>query len=88
LAAYSAARVPRTTEIVRRAARAARLTHLTSGPLIGVRDALVSTVTRLGPDFVMRSFSSIADWRPPQPPYAAGTTTGATERHQAGDSRR
>ncbi|MFI7316593.1 FAD-dependent monooxygenase [Streptomyces venezuelae] len=88
LAAYSAARVPRTTEIVRRAARAARLTHLTSGPLIGIRDAFVSTATRLGPDFVMRSFSSIADWRPPQPPYAAGTTTGAAERQQAGDSRR
>ncbi|MFD6436226.1 FAD-dependent monooxygenase [Streptomyces venezuelae] len=88
LAAYSAARVPRTTEIVRRAARAARLTHLTSGPLIGVRNALVSTATRLGPDFVMRSFSSIADWRPPQPPYAAGTTTGAAERRKAGDSRR
>ncbi|MFK4070610.1 FAD-dependent monooxygenase [Streptomyces sp. NPDC029674] len=80
LAAYSAARVPRTTEIVRRAARAARLTHLDSAPLVAVRDTLVSTATRLGPNFIVRGFSSIADWRPPQAPYAAGTTTGAPER--------
>ncbi|WP_306337666.1 FAD-dependent monooxygenase [Streptomyces sp. KL118A] len=80
LAAYSAARVPRTTEIVRRAARAARVTHLTGAPLVAVRNALISTASRLGPNLIMRSFSSIADWRPPQAPYAAGTTTGAAER--------
>ncbi|MEV7196009.1 FAD-dependent monooxygenase [Streptomyces sp. NPDC093510] len=80
LAAYSAARVLRTTEIVRRAARASRVTHLDSAPLIAVRNALISAATRIGPDFVMRSFSSIADWRPPQAPYAAGTTIEAAQR--------
>ncbi|WP_232626627.1 FAD-dependent monooxygenase [Streptomyces alfalfae] len=80
LAAYSAARVPRTTEVVRRAARASRFTHLTSAPLVAVRDTLVAAASRLGPDLLLRSFSSIADWRPPQPPYAAGTATGAPAR--------
>lgn len=77
LAAYSAARVPRTTEVVRRAARASRFTHLRSAPLVAVRDTLVAAASRLGPGLLLRSFSSIADWRPPQPPYAAGTATGA-----------
>ncbi|WP_447036122.1 FAD-dependent monooxygenase [Streptomyces sp. DSM 118878] len=80
LAAYSAARVPRTTDVVRRAARASRLTHIASPPLVAVRDALVATASRLGPNLILRGFSSIADWRPPQPPYAAGTATGAPAR--------
>ncbi|AZM52005.1 monooxygenase [Streptomyces sp. WAC 01529] len=80
LAGYSAARVPRTTDIVRRAARASRVTHLTSGPLIAVRDALVATASRLGPNLIPRGFASIADWSPPQAPYAAGTATGASPR--------
>ncbi len=80
LAAYSAARLPRTAEITGRAARASRLTHLTSAPLIAVRDALISTAARLGPDLILRGFASIADWRPPQASYAAGTATGASAR--------
>lgn len=80
LAGYSAARVPRTTDIVRRAARASRVTHLRSAPLIAVRDILISAATRLGPNFILRGFSSIADWCPPQAPYAAGTTTAAPGR--------
>ncbi|MFF1380911.1 FAD-dependent monooxygenase [Streptomyces sp. NPDC058308] len=70
LAGYSAARVPRTTEIVRRAARASRLTHLTTAPAVAARDALVSTVTRLAPNSVLRSLSAVTDWRPPQIPSA------------------
>ncbi|MGW2227882.1 FAD-dependent monooxygenase [Streptomyces formicae] len=80
LAAHSAARVPRTTEIVRRAARASRVTHPTSAPLVAVRDTLVATASRLGPNLILRSFASIADWRPPQAPYAAGTATGGPAR--------
>ncbi|MFH8613080.1 FAD-dependent monooxygenase [Streptomyces sp. NPDC018029] len=80
LAGYSAARVPRTTDIVRRAARASRVTHLRSAPLIAVRDTLISAATRLGPNFILRGFSSIADWCPPQAPYAAGTATAAPGR--------
>ncbi|GGV55863.1 monooxygenase [Streptomyces longisporoflavus] len=73
LAGYSAARVPRTTAIVRQAARAARMNHLTNGPLIAVRNELIAAAARLGPNLILRSFASIADWRPPQQPYAAGT---------------
>ncbi|GGS12949.1 monooxygenase [Streptomyces aureoverticillatus] len=83
LAAYSAVRLPRTTAIVRQAARTARLNHLTNGALLTVRNTLLSTAHRLGPDMIMRGFASIADWQPPRPPYAAGTDAGAQERHVA-----
>ncbi|MGA4843300.1 FAD-dependent monooxygenase [Streptomyces sp. G45] len=75
LAAYSADRVPRTTAIVRRAARTARLNHLRHPALIAVRDTLIRAASRLGPNLIMKGFASIADWRPPQAPYAAGTNT-------------
>ncbi|MEU1147837.1 FAD-dependent monooxygenase [Streptomyces sp. NPDC005863] len=71
LAAYSAARVPRTTDIVRRAARAARVTHLTSAPMIAARNTFVSTAARIAPGSVLRSFSTITNWRPPQASCAA-----------------
>ncbi|MFH8993000.1 FAD-dependent monooxygenase [Streptomyces sp. NPDC017940] len=83
LAAYSAARVPRTTAIVRQSARTARLNHLTDGTLIAVRDTLLRTACRIGPNMIMRGFAAIADWRPPGPPYAAGTDAGAQERASA-----
>ncbi|EPH46763.1 FAD-dependent monooxygenase [Streptomyces aurantiacus] len=83
LAAYSAVRLPRTTAIVRQAARTARLNHLTNGALLAVRDTLMSTAHRLGPNMIMRGFASIADWQPPGPPYAAGTDAGAQERRVA-----
>ncbi|KUF17030.1 FAD-dependent monooxygenase [Streptomyces silvensis] len=83
LAAYSAARVPRTTAIVRQSARTARLNHLTGGALLTLRDALLRTACRIGPDLITRGFATIADWRPPQPPYAAGTDAGAQERASA-----
>ncbi|MFF3643199.1 FAD-dependent monooxygenase [Streptomyces sp. NPDC002564] len=66
LAAYGAARVPRTSEIVRRAARASRVTHLTAAPLVALRDAFVSTAVRVAPGAVLRSFTSLTDWHPPQ----------------------
>ncbi|MFD4630556.1 FAD-dependent monooxygenase [Streptomyces sp. NPDC058284] len=68
LAAYSAARVPRTTDIVRRSARTSRVTHLTGAPAIAVRDALISAATRIAPHSVLRGLSAITDWRPPQAP--------------------
>ncbi|WP_030571393.1 FAD-dependent monooxygenase [Streptomyces aureocirculatus] len=79
LAAYSAARVPRTTAIVRQSARTARLNHLTNGTLLTVRDTVLRTACRIGPNMIMRGFAAIADWQPPGPPYAAGTDAGAQE---------
>lgn len=72
LAAYTAQRLPRTTGIVRRAAKIARLMSLTSTPAVVARDTLISAVSRLGPGLVLRTFDGIADWRPPPHTYAAG----------------
>ncbi|MGW4230787.1 FAD-dependent monooxygenase [Streptomyces sp. NPDC004980] len=76
LAAYSAARLPRTTAIVRRSVQAARLMQLSGGPAVAVRNGLIATVSRLGPGLVLRTFDGIADWHPPQRTYAAGAQDG------------
>ncbi|MGW6568943.1 FAD-dependent monooxygenase [Streptomyces sp. NPDC054975] len=65
LAAYTADRLPRTTAIVRKAARTGRLTLLSARPAVAVRDALIAAVSRFGPGLVLRGFDGIADWRPP-----------------------
>ncbi|MEU3398689.1 FAD-dependent monooxygenase [Streptomyces filamentosus] len=68
LAAHTADRLPRTTALVRKAARTGALTLVTARPAVALRDALVRTVSRLGPGFVLRGFDGIADWRPPAAP--------------------
>lgn len=73
LASYTAARLPRTTAIVRKAAAAGRMLALTSAPAVAVRDFAISAAGRLGPGPVLRTFDGIADWRPPRHTYAAGT---------------
>ncbi|MFF3316380.1 FAD-dependent monooxygenase [Streptomyces sp. NPDC003035] len=67
LAAYTADRLPRTTAIVRKAARTGRLTLLSARPAVALRDGLIATVSRVGPGLVLRGFDGIADWRPPAP---------------------
>lgn len=73
LAAYTADRLPRTTAIVRKAEQVSRLMRLSGPASVAVRDFVMSTVSRLGPGLVLRTFDGIADWRPPQHTYAAGT---------------
>ncbi|HEY9332105.1 MAG TPA: FAD-dependent monooxygenase [Streptomyces sp.] len=73
LAGYTADRLPRTTAVVRKAAQVTRLMRLRSAPAVAVRDVAMSTLSRLGPGLVLRTFDGIADWRPPQHTYAAGT---------------
>ncbi|MFJ7066070.1 FAD-dependent monooxygenase [Streptomyces sp. NPDC101115] len=65
LAAYTADRLPRTTAVVRRAARTGRLALLSARPAVALRDAAVTAVSRFGPGLVLRGFDGIADWRPP-----------------------
>lgn len=75
LPAYSAARLPRTTAIARRAVRVARLNLTTSRTGIAVRDTLVAALSKAGPALFLRGFDGIADWGPPRPcapPYASG----------------
>ncbi|MFF7178817.1 FAD-dependent monooxygenase [Streptomyces sp. NPDC008121] len=67
LAAYTAERLPRTTAIVRKAARTGRLTLVSARPAVAVRDTLIAAVSRFGPGLVLRGFDGIADWKPPAP---------------------
>ncbi|MBQ0830617.1 FAD-dependent monooxygenase [Streptomyces tagetis] len=74
LAAYTAARLPRTSAITRQAVRVARLNLTTGRAQVAVRDAAMRLLSLAGPALFLRSFDSIADWRPPQPPYASQRT--------------
>jgi 2-polyprenyl-6-methoxyphenol hydroxylase-like FAD-dependent oxidoreductase len=65
LAAYTAARLPRTQKVVRDSYRAMRLSGLTSRPAIALRNAGVSLVGRLGPGLMLRQLAPIATWTPP-----------------------
>ncbi|MFJ3509576.1 FAD-dependent monooxygenase [Streptomyces luteogriseus] len=76
LAAYTAARLPRTTAIARQAVRAARLSLMSGRAAIAVRDTAVAALSKAGPALFLRSFDGIADWAPPQRPYASGQTPG------------
>ncbi|MFB7503460.1 FAD-dependent monooxygenase [Streptomyces broussonetiae] len=71
LAAYTAARLPRTTVITRQAVRAARLNMTDSRAAIAVRDLAIAALSKAGPALFLRGFDGIADWRPP---YAAQET--------------
>ena len=68
LAAYTADRLPRTTAIVRKAARTGSVTLLSARPAVALRSALVGAVSRFGPGLVLRGFDGIADWHPPVAP--------------------
>ncbi|MFI2717160.1 FAD-dependent monooxygenase [Streptomyces collinus] len=67
LPAYTAARLPRTTAVARRAVRVARLNLMTNRAAIAVRDTAMATLAKAGPALFLRGFDGIADWRPPGP---------------------
>lgn len=77
LAAYTRQRLPRTTEIVRRSARASRMTTLTGGPACALRNAALAVVGRSVPGAALRALAGIADWCPPERTYAARTRSAA-----------
>ncbi|WP_434587900.1 FAD-dependent monooxygenase [Streptomyces sp. A5-4] len=72
LAAYSTARLPRTTGVVRKSARVVRLVTLGGAPAVALRDGLMS-LSRFAPGLALLTLDGIADWRPPQRTYAART---------------
>ncbi|MFG1668488.1 FAD-dependent monooxygenase [Streptomyces sp. Y7] len=78
LVGYSAARLPRTTAVARRAVRVGRLNMMTGRTAIAVRNTALAAVSKAAPLLFLRGFEGIADWRPPQAPYAAGETRQAT----------
>ncbi|MEU3102371.1 FAD-dependent monooxygenase [Streptomyces griseoflavus] len=65
LPAYTAARLPRTTAITRRAVRTARLTMGTGRLGTVVRDHTLAALSKAAPALFLRGFDGIADWRPP-----------------------
>ncbi|MFE0904385.1 FAD-dependent monooxygenase [Streptomyces rochei] len=71
LSAYTAVRLPRTTAVARQAVKVARLNLMTNRAGVVVRDAALAALSKAGPALFLRSFDGIADWRPPQPPYAS-----------------
>jgi 2-polyprenyl-6-methoxyphenol hydroxylase-like FAD-dependent oxidoreductase len=76
LPAYTAARLPRTTAIARQAVRVARVNMMTGRLRTAVRDHVIAALSKAGPALFLRSFDGIADWRPPQQPYASQQTAG------------
>ncbi|KMS79907.1 monooxygenase [Streptomyces leeuwenhoekii] len=80
LAAYTAARLPRTTAVARRAVRVARLDMTPHRAAVAVRDTVITALSKAGPALFLRGFDGIADWRPPQPPYAAQHTQVGNQR--------
>ncbi|MET9718001.1 FAD-dependent monooxygenase [Streptomyces rochei] len=74
LSAYTAARLPRTAAVARQAVKVARLNLMTNRAGVVVRDAALAALSKAGPALFLRSFDGIADWRPPQPPYASRQT--------------
>ncbi len=65
LAAYTAARLPRTRKLVQASYRATRLSGLTSRPAITLRNTGISLIGRLGPGLMLRQLAPIASWTPP-----------------------
>jgi 2-polyprenyl-6-methoxyphenol hydroxylase-like FAD-dependent oxidoreductase len=65
LAAYTAARLPRTRKLVQASYRATRLSGLTSRPATTLRNTSISLVGRLGPRLMIRQLAPIAAWTPP-----------------------
>lgn len=44
---------------------------------IALRNTAITALSKAGPALFLRSFDGIADWRPPQRPYASdGTRVG------------
>ncbi|MFR0354025.1 FAD-dependent monooxygenase [Streptomyces sediminimaris] len=74
LAAYTAARLPRTTAIVRRSVSAARLNLMSNRAAIALRDTAIAALSRAVPGLLLRGFDPVAGWRPPRQPYASGST--------------
>ncbi|PPS70475.1 MULTISPECIES: FAD-dependent monooxygenase [Streptomyces] len=77
LAAYTAARRPRTTAIARQAVKVSRLSLMSSRTGLAVRDTAMRLLSPAGPALFLRGFDGIADWRPPQTDVVCSEQTPA-----------
>jgi 2-polyprenyl-6-methoxyphenol hydroxylase-like FAD-dependent oxidoreductase len=62
---YTAARLPRTTDVVRWSRRAATMSTWTSPPAITTRNTLIWLTGKLAPAAALRSLTPIYSWQPP-----------------------
>lgn len=67
LAAYTAARLPRTTRVVAWSHRAAAMTTWTARPAVAVRDAAAWVAGKVAPGVLLGGLGPVYDWRPPPP---------------------
>ncbi|MFC5180439.1 FAD-dependent monooxygenase [Actinomadura harenae] len=65
LEAYSAARLPRTSAIVKQSAGIARMTRLSNPLVVAARDAAIRAVGLLGPTALLRQGDAAFLWTPP-----------------------
>lgn len=68
LAAYSAARVERTTKIVQRSMTLCWMSKIRNPAAVWLRDAGLSAAARLSPGLMLRSMDELLRWRPPGEP--------------------
>ena len=64
LAAYTAARLPRTTGVARASRRVARVAGLDNPLAERLRNVAMSLAGRFGPDAVLRQMDPVLSWRP------------------------
>ncbi|GAA3230334.1 FAD-dependent monooxygenase [Nonomuraea helvata] len=72
LAAYTAARLQRTTKVVRRSMSMSRMTQIRNPVAVWLRDTALSLATRLNPNLMLRSMDDVLGWRPPRSPASHG----------------
>lgn len=65
LARYTAARLPRTTDVVRWSRRAATMTTWASPPAVAFRNTVARLTGRLAPGAALRGLAAIYGWQPP-----------------------
>ncbi len=65
LAAYTSARLPRTTQVVRWSRRAATMTTWTARPAIATRNTVVRVLGKVAPGALLGGLGPIYGWRPP-----------------------
>jgi 2-polyprenyl-6-methoxyphenol hydroxylase-like FAD-dependent oxidoreductase len=65
LARYTAARLPRTTDVARWSRRAAAVATRASPPAVATRNILAALAGKLAPEAALRGLTPVYDWQPP-----------------------
>ena len=66
LNSYTAARRPRTTDVVRWSRRAAAMATWASPPAVGMRNMLTGLTGKLAPGAALRGLAPVYGWQPPE----------------------